>query len=426
MKAYTLVLEDSPEQALGEIEKILEVTRNRLIRQKSIYLRARIHFEKGNWEDVISDCRSYLDEFPKGEKADDVRLRLAKSLLRVGKAEEVEDLLKKVTGRNDELGFAASITVGKALEMIGKDDRALSVFERIKKESEIDTTKARALMEIASMRVSQNDYKGALSALAEADSILPPKENDLRSELLFTMGNIYEKYMGDLHKAAETYSKASKLESTFADAARMRAKALKDLEHYQSTLTDSVPDPPEKTAKMLLLIGEIYEEDLGWEQQAIASFKTVIDSFPTTASAAKAMLHMASIMESEGDSLANSYYRKVIKLFPRTVYANFARHELNLPLVDLLAEPTDTLAGPDTLGATDPSEITVPEDLADTTRVGSRLGTDTKTQAPQLQQDGKHEPGKDRPDTSRNADRSRAIIPGLDRQSPDNNPKRKD
>ncbi len=407
MKAYTLVLEDSPEQALSEIEHLLETTKNKRIRQKSLYLRARIDFEKKRWEKVITDCESYLDQFSDGERAQEVRLILARSFLRVGKPQQAIDLLKKLGRRDDSFGLAASMTMGRALRMIGDNDQALKVFEHLEAEAGEDTVKARALLEIADMKVSQKNFDGALSALAEADSLLPPKEDVLRSEVLFTTGKIYEKYLGDLRKAAEAYSKASKLKSDLGDAARLRAKALHSLEKYQNTLNDSIPDLPQDKARTLLLIGEIYQEDLGWEREAVASFKAVIDSFPATQSAAKAMLHLASIMEADGDTLANAYYRKVIRLFPKTAYANFARHKLNLPLVDIVKEVADTTAVPESLKVSVPHEIVIPGEEADTNQAGSKPQVGDTIQEIQM-----HSVGGDEADTSGSTGTSRVTLPG--------------
>ena len=64
------------------------------------------------------------------------------------------------------------------------------------------------------------------------------------------------------------------------------------------------------------------------------------------------MLGAAALLKGRNDSLARSYYRAVIDSFPNTVHANLARSNLDLPLVDIVAEPPHRASAQDTVATT--------------------------------------------------------------------------
>jgi hypothetical protein len=85
-------------------------------------------------------------------------------------------------------------------------------------------------------------------------------------------------------------------------------------------------------------LGETYVDDLGLRQEGLTEFKTVADSLSNTGFGLQAMLRTAAMLENQGDSLAEEYYRRVLEADSASVYANFARSKLGLPLVNVVVK----------------------------------------------------------------------------------------
>jgi hypothetical protein len=107
---------------------------------------------------------------------------------------------------------------------------------------------------------------------------------------------------------------------------------------FRGALRDTIPDSPEEEAEYRFMLGETYADELGLRDEAFREFKTVADSLPDTGFGPKAILRTASMLESEGDTLAGLYYSRVIEMVPGSVHANFARSRLGLPLVDVVLQ----------------------------------------------------------------------------------------
>jgi tetratricopeptide (TPR) repeat protein len=346
MKAYTLVLQGSTQQALTILRALSANVEQPITREKSIYVLGRIQHETGNLDEAIARYETYLADFPKGARTSEVRLSLATCLLRVARPGDVMGVLEPLVGKPTVEGAIARLRMGRAYRDLEQNDRAIEVLDRISARVSDDTLWARAQIEIAQTLLQDSKPEDAVLILAGADSLLDEKYTDLKAEANYGIAVIYEKHLGDFESATASYEKAVKSKSDFGKHALKRSKALKAIKQYQETLSDSVPDTPEEQAMNRFLMAETYLEDLGLRQRALEQYEVVTDSFPSSEFAAKAMLRAASLVESEDDTVAGAYYRKVLDAFPNTVYANIARARRSPHPVCLIpVVPTHRLRG---------------------------------------------------------------------------------
>ena len=336
MRAYTLILQDSRRQALTELAGLMAETDDALIREKSVYLRGRVFLHSQDYEKAVTELNAYIADFPQGRKVVDVKLDLGANLLKTGRSEEAIEVLTKVAARPSENGLIASLQIGRARRRLGEYESAISMFDDVIGRSAEDTLKARARIETAGVLLEQGLTDEAIQVLSEADSLLVKQNPDIKAEINYTIGMIHEKYLGDFDGATAAYSQATGSQTRFSSLAAKKTKAINDMHTYQQALSDSIPDSPEDQALKRFLLAEIYLEDLGLKDQALNQYKSVADSFPASAQAARSMLSAASLLDATGDTLSRVYYQAVIDSFPNTIYANLARSGLGLPLEDIV------------------------------------------------------------------------------------------
>lgn len=338
MKAYNLILLDATPQAVIELDELLGGVTERVVREKATYLRARVSYEAGDCEEAVGYLDKYISTFPNGARVNEVRLSLGGCLIKTGRRDEAVEVLRPLYQRPGDQGTVAGLQMGRAYRGLNQNDKALEIFERLAAETPTDTLKAKAIIEIANTLLGQSRPDEAIQRLVEADSLLTDKDGDLKAEIEYRIGNIYEKHILDFDRATGSYKAASKSKSKFGKLAAKRSDALQDLKRYSEALADTIPDTPDDRAMKMFLMAEIYLEDLGLAEKGFDQLKIVADSFPTSEFAAKSMLTVGSLLDARQDTTALLYYRRVVEDFPGTVYENVARSRLSLPLVDVAVE----------------------------------------------------------------------------------------
>jgi tetratricopeptide (TPR) repeat protein len=361
MKAYTLILYGSPQQATGLLEDLLEEAEDRDVRERSTYLLGAVLYNRGDCENAIPHLEVYTKRFPEGRMATNVRLNLGRCLIRLDRQEEAIDFLAPLAERVDVDGNLAAIQIGRARRELGQIEEAKTIFENLSQKAGNDSLRARAEMENAETLILQGAPEEAIEDLTIADS-LSKRTPDLQSEIIYNIGLVYEKHLDDFERAIASYERAGKSKSKHGGLASKRAQALKAISKYESSLSDSTEDEAENR----FLLAETYLMDLGLVDRAVREYRVVAERFPASEFGARSMLTLASLLGAHRDSLAQSYYRKVLELFPDRVFGNVARFHLGLPLTDVSVDVADTEArefiGP---------PLVAPEDTSGTSAAGS-------------------------------------------------------
>ena len=347
MKAYTLVLQGSPEEALAWLAEGPKPERGEWL-ERSLLLQARIYEEQGECEQAIPRFQDYLARFPEGHRATDATLALGECLIRVGKQTEALTLLEPLAKRADLAGALASLRLGRAYRDLGDDKAALGIFEHLFDVASADSVRARALIEKAITLDKEANCEEAVRVLSLADSL---GKGTLGGEAQYRMGLICERGLSDLENATKAYTEAAKGTSKFSDLAQKRLVALRALDSYEKSLADTTVQSVDSQAMNRFLLAGTYLLDLGSTGKALDQYRIVADSLPANPYTARAKLAVGGLLDSQGDSiLAGFYYRAVADSFPGTIYANMARSRLGLPLEDVAVAHPDTVSA-DSLGA---------------------------------------------------------------------------
>jgi tetratricopeptide (TPR) repeat protein len=368
MKAYTLVLDGSEQQAVVLLEDLYEDTRRENVREKTAYLLARVAVSDQDCEAAIPHMEAYIRDFPRAGSEGEIRLELARCLLETGSPERTIEVLENLQKRNDIVGALAGMRVGAAYRKKGDVGKAVEVFSELARKAPEESLQVRAKMEVAHTLVLDGQAEAAITRLEEARELCGDGLQDLKAEVLYQTALTYEKHLGDFEKAAEAYDESASSKTPFGKKAEKRSGAIRAISRYQEVLRDSLVESEEDKAKNQFLMAETYLHDMGLRQEALRHYKEVSDSFPSTTYAARSMLAVAGLLRSEGDTTASTYYWRVLELFPKTTYANVARSNLDLPLEDVeigkgpeVSLTDSTVSGPDTAGvAPDTTAVPLP------------------------------------------------------------------
>jgi TolA-binding protein len=146
----------------------------------------------------------------------------------------------------------------------------------------------------------------------------------------YYLGLIYQYDMENLPKARNYYSKAHKerRDSPIYEDATKRASTLSLMEQYsrgrEDTLaTDSVgqlsPEELDQISESQYLLGELFYFDLEKPDSAMDVFQTLLDKYPESRYAPRALMSMAYIHRNDlGDTaMADSFLRRVLSDYPR-------------------------------------------------------------------------------------------------------------
>jgi tetratricopeptide (TPR) repeat protein len=343
MKAYTLIRDGSTQHGTTLLTGLSEESKSEEVRERATFLLGRVALERGDCDEAVSFFETYLADYPRGTKAVRVRLHLAACLLDMGRPDRVVGVLEPLAKKEGDDGLQAALMMGEAYRAMDQNDRAIDIFTRLTETALQDTVKARAEMEIGRTMVARGEAEEAIPVLDKAAEMAAAAKG-LQDEITFTKGLIDEKNLEDFDAAIAAYDAIAKSNSAYGVLAKKRSAALKAVEEFTSALLDTVPDSPDDEAEYRFMLGETYVDELGLREEGFREFKTVADSLPGTKFGPQAILRTASMLETQSDSLAGTYYRKVIEMLPGSVYANFARSQLGLPLVDVVIPEPDTLA----------------------------------------------------------------------------------
>jgi TolA-binding protein len=346
MQAYTSVRAGQEEQAAIILGDLIGEIDSKDIQRRSTYLLARILHHQGDCERAVGRYTDHLEKYNEKDLAVQIRLNIASCMLKMGQAREVIVTLEPLADDLDETGVAARLRIGAARRSLGEYDEAVDILTTISESTVEDSLRARALMEVAQTMLAQDKVEDAIQVLGEASDIAREKAPSVKNEAVYKTGMIYEKRVRDFDQAVATYEQISKTKSEYGLLAAARAKAITAVKEYQTALSDSIPDSVEEEAKHRFMLAEHFMEDLDLPEKSLAAYKALADSFPETEFGIRAMLRTAAFLEAKGDTVARDYYRRVIELRPGSVYANVARMNLDMPLVDVISEVPHTVPPP--------------------------------------------------------------------------------
>ncbi len=157
------------------------------------------------------------------------------------------------------------------------------------------------------------------------------------AEAAYQLGLIYQFDYDDLPKAKEYYDQTVKLNrnSEIGQDALARSSDIGKIDTYARTVqldSSTTQEVIDEAAATQYQLAELYWFSLNKPDSAMLEMQYVVDSFPTSTSAPKAMIALAEMYRDyEGDSTrAREIFQQVPLLYPRSDYVPEALAELGL------------------------------------------------------------------------------------------------
>jgi TonB family protein len=278
--------------------------------------------ESGRSDSALSVGQSALEVGGLGSATDRVRYEIGRLLLDAGDWEAAERILARVAEAKDKsLAFEAALQRGSALEVGGRPEDAVALYERLEGRARADSQVAKAGLALAAVNVAAGRTSDALEKLAEIAELYPSTPQASQAE--YRMGVIYVSRVGDLEKAEEHFSKAARARNV-ADAARSALESVKELKGFREALADT------DSAALWLRAAECYLFELEMPESADVCYRRAA-SLGDSAVSPRASLALASLLERAGrEREAKELLEDLLATYPTTTQAAEVRGMLRL------------------------------------------------------------------------------------------------
>ncbi len=291
------------DDAIYYIQKALKEAKG--YTKKLIYIRLlNLHFKLKNYEEVLNLGKSYLT-CKKNPFRLEIMLLMAKAADSLQNFELALNYKKRIykKQKSDSLLFS----IATDLQNLGENEKAIKYFKKLLK-----SLKDKKLL-------PKIHYRMAISynAMGLTDSAIHHLEISKIPEAYFLLGKIYEQNK-KFEEACKYYQKVPK-NTKFSKEAILRFSRLKRyLEYRKDTLI---------TAKSTFILGEIFWMEFNQLDSAIYYYSKVLNEFPESEYAPKALFCIAWIYEKYKADTAKALesYTKLCEMFPQTDYAKAAR-----------------------------------------------------------------------------------------------------
>jgi TolA-binding protein len=278
-----------------------------IVRIAQFYI-LKTYFASGEYNDVITY----------GEKLDKTK-RQSEEFLIIGSAyDSLKNYSKAVDFyqmalRSCDKKFSVLIKIGDALFRDGKTDEAKKKFLELQEIATKDEERRELSLRIGKCLVDEQKYEDAIKALSKYS------EN---GDNLYEIASIYENYLFDLEKARENYDKVRNLSpnSELGRKALIKSNAITDLIKYRDEVKEETSD---ELAKTRFLLAELYFLEFNRIDDALTEYRKVVDGFPESEYAPKALYSIAWIEENKKKNMeeAMKLYRQVEEKYPGTDYS---------------------------------------------------------------------------------------------------------
>src|SRR6185312_2353416 len=189
-------------------------------------------------------------------------------------------------------------------EVLEDLDRAVGVFQHVLSVDDTDTTALDQLERIYIRLARWNELKNVYAK--KADLAGTPAE---KKQMLFVLGQVYDRELGDPERAVETYSSIVDLDPEDYDAVQALDRLYQQLERWYDLLavlerqTELAPSPGE-VVSLRFRIGELWREHLKDLARAVEAYRQVLAMDPGHEPTVRALETLMVGREAEAAVLA--------------------------------------------------------------------------------------------------------------------------
>ncbi len=326
-------------------------------------------FEREDYVAAIQEFRTVLEAFPASGDRAQLWLRLAEAQMALQDEARLGDALQSFRNvlqadPNPDQEYRARLNSGRALYALGEEEEALETYVELLKEGRFRNFEGRTRLLIGESYQERRLLEQALDEYGQVRDDFPATSSSAMA--LYRTGLLHLQEYGDTELARE-YFQETNSESPGSQGVLLAQEMLTYLGRLQqlqarvhradSLYADSlgaiqgplvwsegwVPAEVDSTTKDEIVVArnievlddlfsacEIYRDDIGQADSAIAYYQEVIRRFPESDQLPRAVFSIAWIYREIGndESAAGPYLARLIEDFPASAQANEARYLL--------------------------------------------------------------------------------------------------
>ena len=309
-------------------------------RDDILFTLARTAEEEGDRDEAIVEYRRLIGMFPGKGRAEDALLEIGRLYYDGGIFDSAlvayEGLAE--TTKDEERFQQATLARARSLIRLGRADEAIDHLVRyLPSRQQIQAERgnewpAQVKLALAQAYNAQDRHEEAIEELREVIEFY--KASPYATEAQYQIGYTYESYMDSLQAAETAYDDATRLssQSSFRDLARTRLANVRKLISLSSEVTPSGDKDSDRKGEAALEIAELYYFAERKIDEALEQYERVIEEFGDTPSGPKAAYAIGWIhlKDKEDPVAAEQAFREVVFEFPASDQARKA--------IDLLIE----------------------------------------------------------------------------------------
>ncbi len=223
------------------------------------------------------------------------------------------------------LSYEARMQIGACLEETGDFEGALASYRLLEKGDRWIARLADIQLRIAKCTARWGKTDLALEEYERIPEAYPRTAQ--AAEALYRMGVIHQK--DDTERAAEYFDRAAK-ESSSSEGARLAKVKRADLEQLASFRADLADSTKTVSAEMLFGLAELFLVRLDQPDSAMAAYRRVVEAFPESDLAPRALYAIACIPEEgfEKSEESKEVFEELIEKYPDSEAAEAAERKL--------------------------------------------------------------------------------------------------
>ncbi len=290
-------------------------------RAEAAFMLGEIYFERGEYDEAISNYQHLVENYPKDTLAALAQARIGESFWLkkdYAQAKEAFNQVGKYDPKPEKL-FEAKFKSGECCHSLGEFEEGMNIFTQLFKE----TDDAGKLPEVK-LKIAEGIFLSGQTeeAIKEYDDIIedyPRTEHSATA--LYQLGMIYQDKFGHLKKAKEMFDscKAESPRSQIAQEALTKSANISKVEEYQRQLSE---EETEQHGRALFLLAELYLTEMNQPDSALAEYLVLTDKYPESEYAVKSLYAAAWILLNikHDTTQAENIYQRIIRDYPRSDY----------------------------------------------------------------------------------------------------------
>lgn len=317
--------------ARESFELIDSTAEDRDIRAEATFMLGEIHYTQEDWDDAVRSFGNYLADFGGGNQAAVVQYKIANALYFMEDFATAKDEFLKVEKYEpiDTLWFNSRFRAGDCFYEIEKPDSGLEIFKDLASNEKFYDYLPKIYLKIAKGYEMQEQYE---EAMATYDKLIEefPRVPEAASAFYY-LGRIHQDVFYDLGTAKAMYD-SSAVTFPRAELARESVARSADIAKLDSYRKGKTAEAIEDAVESQFLLAELYLTQLDQPDSALKEYSALVDSFPESKFAPRALLALGWIHDKiRGDTArASDYYMRVVNDYSNTDYVVDAMKELGM------------------------------------------------------------------------------------------------